>query len=316
MEREKFKERFTSLLKDPEYMPVDPFLKEVKQKKKKLNPPDLMKTGRFECSTQTIRNWLSGESIPNASNIEVLADLFGVSTAWLSGYIDTSKFEEVDDYEPFKKLGFSYEAWKTLTELYNSFLETTANPQDATSKMTSTLQGVNSILEMIGKMGSVKSIHNNRFDVLHNPFDTSTSFGVPILSELSNFLDVKDPSFINRLTDYLDLNGYLEDRDYLTQEDEKVLRAFCNSLLINNPNRLINPIENDLIVIGKLTEQLKHLKLYKIKEELQEVVLDITDDKNRDFREELTTEELTDIDDGLLAKYTYLFSLFKYYSSI
>lgn len=316
MEQEKFKDRFNCLLKDPRYIPFDPFLKELKEKKKKLTPPDLLKTGRFNCSGQTIRNWTSGKSVPNNTNLEMLAELFGVSTSWLSGYIDTSKTDEINDYEPFKKLGFSYDAWKSLTDMYDSFLRTSLTRQDASTKMASTLEGINTILETINKMGYYTTIQRNKYpDVFTNPYHMGSPYAVPILTDLSNFLDVEDPSFVYNLTDFLDLEGYLEDRDYLNKEDEQVLQDFCNHLLDYNPKRLINPVENDLIIMGKLTEKIKQFKLFKIKEELQNIVYEITDDKNRDFREGLISEELDGVDDYLSKKYHYLYSLFVYYSA-
>lgn len=315
MEQEKFKERFNCLLNDQRYIPLDPNLKEIKEKKKKITPPDLLKTGKFDCSGQTIRNWTSGKSVPNNANLEVLAELFGVSTSWLSGYIDASKADEVDDYEPFKKLGFSYDAWKSLTDMYDSFLRTSVTPQSASSKMASTLSGINIILETISKMDYYNTIHKKMYDnVFKNPFRIDSTYAVPILTDLSSFLDVENPSFVYSLTDFLDLEGYLEDKDYLNKEDEQVLQDFCNHLLEYNPKRLINPVENDLIIMGRLTDKIKQFKLFKIKEELQNIVYEITDDKNRDFREGLTPEDLDGIDDILSKKYHYLYSLFIYYS--
>lgn len=315
MEQEKFKERFNCLLNDQRYIPLDPNLKEIKEKKKKITPPDLLKTGKFDCSGQTIRNWLSGKSVPNSTNLEVLAELFGVSTSWLSGYIDASKVDEVDNYEPFKKLGFSYDAWKSLTDMYESFSKTSATPQDATNKMAYTLYGINTILETISKIDFYSSIHKKPFgNPFTTPFHTDTSYDIPILTELSDFLDVENPFFVATLNDFLDLRGYLEDRDYLNSEDEKVLQDFCTHLLDYSPKRLINPVENDLIIMGKLTDKIKQFKLFKIKEELQSIVYEITDDKNRDFREKLSPEELEGIDDDLSKKYHYLYSLFMYYS--
>lgn len=313
MDKDKFSERFNKLLDDPQFIPTDPDLKALKEKRGSLAVADLAKY--LKCSGQTLRNWAYGTSLPTLLNIESIANLFDVSEGWLLGYIDTAKTEDVKDYEPFRQLGFTPEAWESLTNLYNRFLKTSINPKIATTKMASTLVGINTILETLNEIGYYKTAHNNlRTNVFKNPFYINSSNDVPILTELSDFLDVKKPTFVYSLTDFLDLHGYLEDRDYLNTEDEQVLQDFCNYLFDYSSKRLINPVESDLFILNKLMDKLKQFKLLKIKEELQSIVYEITTDKNRDYREKLAPEELEGIDDFLRKKYHYLYSLFIYYS--
>lgn len=305
MDKAKFAERFIKLLNEPQFIPTDPNLKAIKEKKGNLGVADLAKY--LKCSGQALRNWTSGTSLPTLMNIESIANLFDVSEGWLLGYIDTAKTEEINDYEPFRQMGFTPEAWESLRDLRDYFYKTTPNPQYAEKLLFSTLKGINVILEMIDKNKKFLSPYRTR----NLP---KNHFSLPVLGALTHFFNVEKPTFQYDIEEYIDIDGFIEENPSLTEENIKVIQDFYNDIIENQSQSIINPVEDDLIALSKATEQLKQFKLLKIEAELEKLVFSVTNDKNRDFREGLTTEETNELDKYTKKKYHYLYSLFMYYS--
>lgn len=305
MDKDRFSERFNKLLDDAKFVPTDPDLKALKEKRGKLYVSDLAKY--LKCSGQTLRNWTNGYSLPTLMNIESIANLFDVSEGWLLGYIDTAKTEDVKEYEPFKQLGFTPEAWESLNAIKDYFLKTAPTPQYAEKLLFSTLKGINVILEMINQNKRFLSPLRNR-NLPKNPYN------LPVLGNLTHFFNVETPVFKYDLEEFIDLDSFLDDNPSLNEDNIKVLQDFYNELIENQAQSIISPIEDDLITLSKLTEFLKQFKLLKVKEELEKLVLEVTNDKNRDFRDGLTIEETDELDKDLQKKYYYLYSLFVYYS--
>ncbi len=79
-------------------------------------------TGKEKGSKQSVKDWLTGSS-PKLEVLIALADVLEVTVDWLLGRTQAKSLDAQEGYEPFKQLGFSYEAWKTLTKYKDIFVE-------------------------------------------------------------------------------------------------------------------------------------------------------------------------------------------------
>lgn len=270
---------------------------EKKKKNGSLTQADIAKIAGV--SGEAVKLWYNKHSptTPRTAIVKRLSDAFNVSVEWLLGQTDAPTLEQREGFEPFKKFGFSFEAYQMLCVLH-----------EQGEDMKSLMHGINNILEFsLCPQADLKNLADEFRTEAENEMDLSPEdkalylkkaedmeraakqLSLPALVSLNKFFDLyKSGTYIHAPAKDVvrfrrDLEAHVDSilRSIPKTDDKEVVESFKNNLeenlhLIQSGSKWskifshpASPVYDDSAALFELENTLKEIKKQLVRKEKQ-----------------------------------------------